>query len=66
MVVIHYFGENVTEFGRLEKLSRMECHNVTNVHISINFEKKSPRSKCHIKGWPKLKQVKCHNVTFYP
>ncbi len=28
--VIHYFGENVTEFGRLEKLSRMECHNVTN------------------------------------
>jgi hypothetical protein len=30
MVVIHYFGENVTEFGRLEKISRMEYHNVTN------------------------------------
>jgi hypothetical protein len=30
MVVIHYFGENVTEFERVEKLSRMECHNVTN------------------------------------
>jgi hypothetical protein len=42
MVVIHYFGENVTEFGRLEKLSRMECHNVTNLHFSINFEKKNP------------------------
>jgi hypothetical protein len=30
MVVIHYFKENVTKFGRLENLSRMECHNVTN------------------------------------
>ncbi len=30
-VVIHYFRKkNVTEFGRLEKLSRVECHNVTN------------------------------------
>ncbi len=38
-MVIHYFGQNVTEFGRLEKLSRMECHNVTNLHIFINFEK---------------------------
>ncbi len=25
-----FWGKNVTEFGRLEKLSRMECHNVTN------------------------------------
>jgi hypothetical protein len=39
MVVINYFVENVTEFGRLEKLSRMECHNVTNLHISINLKK---------------------------
>jgi hypothetical protein len=39
------FWGHVTEFGRMEKLSRMECHNVTNRHISINFEKKIPYIK---------------------
>jgi hypothetical protein len=42
MVVIHYFGENVREFGRLEKLSRMECHNVTKIDIFLLILKKNP------------------------